>query len=58
MSRYRFVMNVRTRVVHRLPTTERCNADQMKEKKKFVTLTDAPFDILWWKCQHCWPISH
>lgn len=38
--KFKFVMNRRTKILHRLPTTERCNVDQAMDKTYAVSRKD------------------
>jgi hypothetical protein len=50
---YRYVLNLRTRVMHVLPTMEQCNMDQAKRTKRFKSLRDATDGRGYYHCVRC-----
>lgn len=46
-----YVLNLNSKVVHKLPTREPCNMDQCKRKKKFTQWTPELRQRN--KCGHC-----
>lgn len=50
-----FVLNVRAKVVHRLPASESCNTDQIAKRRPVDHYSDVPDGYR--RCSRCFPAA-